>query len=90
MEIRTQVAEDDGRVIINRVQDCEPILRQAARIREKTPSKEMRHVARIPAVLVEKYLNTAGITMREFMIDPVHIERMLEDPDLRYFRTNPA
>lgn len=90
MDVRTQVVEDDGKVIVNRVQDCEPILLQAARIREKTPSKEMRHVARIPMVIVEKYLNTAGVSMREFMIDSTHIKRMLKDPELRYFMTNPA
>lgn len=89
-DVQTQIVVDEGKTFVNRVQDCEPILDSVKRIQCKEPSKEMRHVARIPAVIVEQYCNRVGITFREFTINPEHVQRLLDDPDLRYFRTNPA
>lgn len=92
-DIHTEFHFDDAnsRLLVNRVQDCEPVMEQAKKIaRELTPSKDVRHVARIPKVIVEQYCNRNNITLREWLIDPSHADRMLKDPDLAYFRTNPA
>jgi hypothetical protein len=51
-----------------------------------TGSKEMKHVARVPAIIVQKYINDNGITFAEFMRDPKHADRMLSDPALSGFR----
>lgn len=51
-----------------------------------TGSKEMRHLAEFPAPLVEKYLIDNGITFAEWMQNPVHVRRMLQDPALSHFR----
>ena len=51
-----------------------------------TGSSEMKHVARVPAILVQKYLNDNGVTMAQFMRDPQHAERFLADPALAHFR----
>lgn len=46
----------------------------------------MRYAARFPKVVVENYCARHGITLHEWMIDPVHVGRMLNDPDLAAFR----
>jgi hypothetical protein len=90
--VHTQIVVDEvsGKTHVNRVQDCEPIMDSVKRIQNLTPSKEMRHVARIPMVVVEAYCNRVGITYRDWLLDPAHLSRMLDDPDLKAFRTNPV
>lgn len=58
---------DERGLIINRTQDVEPILndvrsRQSAGL---VGSKEMRHVARVPTVLIEGAANEAGIDLSD-------------------------
>ena len=80
--------ETEEKVIIESVQDCTPVLEQAKRLHNEGihGSNEMRHVARFPKVLVEKYCNVNGVSFAEFLANSVHIERMLKDPDLSGFR----
>lgn len=80
--------ETDEKLIVESVQDCTPVLEQAKRLRNEGlhGSKDMRHVMRIPRVLVEQYCNVHGISVREWMVNPVHVERMLSDRDLSGFR----
>lgn len=93
MELRQRFHFDEqtGATIIESVQDCEPIMEQAKRLSREGihGSSEMRHVARLPFVIVEKYCNEHGITYQEWNKNPVHVERMLADPDLAYFRVAP-
>lgn len=51
-----------------------------------TGSNEMKHVARVPAILVQKYLNDNKVTMAQFMRDPAHMDRFLGDPAIAAFR----
>lgn len=53
-----------------------------------TGDKEMRHLATVPAFIVEKFINDRGITFREFMDDPAHATAMLNDPALSAFRVH--
>jgi len=79
----------DGRNLIERrSQDVEPVLEQAKQLRSngQVGSSEMRHAARLPLIEIEKYLALTGITMHEFMTDPVHVKAMLNNPDLSQFR----
>lgn len=55
-----------------------------------TGDREMRHLATIPAFMVEKWLNDHGITFHEFMGDAKIQSRMLNDPALAYFRVAPG
>lgn len=48
---------------------------------------DFKHVASVPAVIVMKYIADNGITFADFMSDPKHADRMLNDPALAYFRT---
>lgn len=77
-----------GTITFESRQDAEPILEHAKRlhIEGQHGTSEMRHAARFPRVLVDKYCNDNGITFEEWMKDKTHIRRMLSDPDLSYFR----
>ena len=86
------IATEGDRLILGTVQDCDPIVEDAqARHREGfhgTP--EMRHAARIPLVVVEKYCNDQGIDLAEWGRDKIHVRRMLQDPALAAFRIWPG
>lgn len=49
-------------------------------------SSDFKLAARIPAFIVQKYINDNGITYAQFMNDPKHADRMLSDPALQAFR----
>lgn len=51
-----------------------------------TGARDLPHLAEFPAELVEKYCIVNGISLGEWMANPVHIHRMLQDPDLSRFR----
>jgi hypothetical protein len=51
-----------------------------------TGTSDMKLAARIPAFIVQKYINDNGITFAEFMRDTKHADRMLADPALAHFR----
>lgn len=84
--------ESANRTIIERVQDVEPILernkREAAdKVQGAGRSKEMRKVASIPLVVVEKWLREDGLDV----FNPDHrvrLLRKLQDPAYRYLRTD--
>ena len=91
--IRTSfhAVEHDGVAVINRTQDCEPVLSEAAALRAVGATgagTDMHHVARFPRVVVEKYCNETGITFREWLQNADHARRMLNDPALAGFRVH--
>lgn len=87
-EVGTRIVLQDGNVHVAREQDCEPILQQVTRLQQDgaVGSGEMRHAARFPFVLVEQYINDHGIDFAEFLRNPEHAKRMLQDPALSGFR----
>lgn len=82
--------DDDDKLVIERKADAQPILDEIKQIKQVTDGKsksgELYHVARIPAIVVEMYCNTVGITFREFLIDDTHITRLLNDSDYAHLR----
>lgn len=46
----------------------------------------MKHAAHWPPGLVETYMATHGIDFHEFLVNPTHVRRMLNDPALSGFR----
>ncbi len=78
----------NGDLIVNRVQNCTPIADECATRRSmgQIGGTEMRHAARLPAVVVERYCNMHGITFAEFMQSREHIKAMVNDPALQAFR----
>lgn len=86
--VTSKVTLQGDALVSETIQDCTPYLDDAvARHNEGLHgSSEMKHAARIPNVIVEKYCNDNGITFQEFMNGREHIKRMLNDPSLSYFR----
>lgn len=85
----TTVALQDGNLITGTTQDCAPIVertKEMHRAGHTGPSKDMKLAASVPYVLVEKYLNDHGITMREFSASEEHKARFLNNPDIAHFR----
>lgn len=81
--------ELENKLVIERVQDVEPILAHTQRLANeggRSKSGELYHAASLPKVLVEKYCNDHNITFAEWLSNPDHVKAMLRDPDLTYFR----
>lgn len=76
--------------IFYREQDCEPIIKEVAQLKEVTDGRGNTSlgyfVGRIPAIIVEKYINEVGITFRDFIVDTTHVHRILNDPAYKKFR----
>ena len=86
--METRVIDNNEGIVIKRVQDVESIVNFAADKRKagEVGTPDMKLAAEFPAVLVENYCITAGITFNEFLANPVHVKRMLSDPALKAFR----
>ena len=53
-------------------------------------ASDMKLMASLPAVVIEHYCNVNGITFREWMKNPEHVKRMVNDPALADFRIAPG
>lgn len=87
-----KVLREEDRLISVSSQDCTAIANDAkARHNEGLyGSSDVKHVARLPQVIVEKYCNDNKIKLNEFMGDPVHIKRLVMNPDNAMFRIWPG
>lgn len=88
MSLDTSFHEQDGRLIIANSQDCTPIAEYAKAQHNAGfhGSSEVKHAARIPLVIVEKYCNDNGVTFTEFMTNRAHMKRIVQDPANAHFR----
>lgn len=86
----TEVIHSNGStdLIVERAQDCNSIADycKSQRASGLTGSSELKHVARIPNIMIEAYINTKNITSHEFYANPVHMHALLIDPTLSDFR----
>ena len=90
--VETHMALQDGALVTGTVQDCTPIL-EDAKARHNVGfhgTSELKHAARLPVVVIEQYCNTQGVEFSEFMQNPVHMKRVLNDPALKSFRIWPG
>lgn len=53
-------------------------------------TKDAKHVASVPQVVIEHYCNTQGVTLAEFMRNREHQRRFLNDPAHKDFRVWPG
>lgn len=94
-EISTEIELfQNGGFGVKREQDLSAILDANKRDRNEgdgyTPSRDMKHVARIPLILIEKWTKEAGLKPHECM-GPKMVEiirRKLNDPDHAFLRTS--
>ena len=88
--IRTMDYDHEGdTVIVKSSQDISSIIKgnlEAQNDKSMTRGVDMRHVARIPFVVIEQW-KKQGIDFNK-KEDWPKIKKMLNDPDLRYFRTD--
>jgi len=52
--------------------------------------KDMKLMASFPQVVVDHYIAVTGITFQEFIRNPEHAKRMVNDPALADFRIAPG
>lgn len=93
-EVHTQWVADGKDLVVNRVQDVEPILERNKVLRGiAQPSDWGRHVATIPNVILERWFNEewqrGNVSIRMFSpeFDAI-VERKLQDPDWKWLRTD--
>ena len=85
---------DGDTTIIQRVQDVEPIIENNKRLRAEgrgySPSRELRRVASIPLVVVERWIQEDGVNF--MALGPkeksAYLRRKLNDPDNRAWRNS--
>lgn len=87
-EIATRIISTDEATTFMRSQDCTPIAEYAKAQHNAgmTGSADVKHAARLPMVIVEQYCNDNGVSFAEFMQNPVHVKRLVQDPKNDAFR----
>lgn len=83
-----QIDETDSVLNVVRSQDEQPIIDTLKDMRDAgcTGSQDMRFAGHLPFLVVEKYLQQHGISMREFILDDTHLVRIMNDPDYKMLR----
>jgi len=88
--VRTFERLDDETIVARVVQACDPILdankEDANHAANRSPSGDLWHVARIPIVVAEKWLNEHGVDV----LNPDHraaVRRLLNSNEYRWLRT---
>jgi len=83
---------EDGKIVIRKTQDVEPILDNNKRLMNDgdgySPSRDMRRVASIPNVIIEQWIRE-GVNI----FDPNHkdaIRRKLNSSEYAHLRTAPG
>lgn len=94
IETRLHLDRAERTITAERLQDCEPILDHNAQLRSMPQTSDMmRHVASIPAVILEKWLmeewQRGNVTLKLFgpEMDAL-VERKLRDPDWKWLRVD--
>ena len=92
--MRTKLRLEDGDLIVQRTQDCQPILERNAQLRSQSQNSDWgRHVASIPCVILEKWIGEewarGNTTIKLFgpEFDRL-VARKLRDPDYKWLRTD--
>ena len=87
-QLATKIVADGDRLIVGRSQDCTAIAEHTKALHNEGyhGSADVKHAAKIPLVIVEKYLNDNGVTFEQFMSDQTHIKRLVQHPDNSMFR----
>lgn len=88
LDLATRFHLHDGNMTVQRTQDCTAILERCKAQHNEGihGSSEMKLAAKLPFIVIENYCNTNNVDFAEAMRNPVHIRRMLNDPDLAGFR----
>ena len=88
IDLATKFHLHDGKMTVQRSQDCTPILDLCKTQHNEGihGSNDMKLAAKLPFVVIENYCNVNDVDFAEAMRNPIHLKRMLNDPDLSGFR----
>ena len=91
MTVRTEVHTDaaERKIFFRRVQDVEPILEHNKLLQGLEQRSDWgRHIASIPAVIIEKWINEDGVNSLALPKDEFTrlVKRKLRDPDWAWLR----
>lgn len=91
-DLQTKIHLHDDKMTVENVQDCTGYLERSQALHNEGfhGSNDFKHAAELPMVAIQTYLNREGITFAEWMSNPAHIKRMLNDPDLSKTRIWPG
>jgi hypothetical protein len=85
--------DNEVKFVIETAQDVEAIIDNNKRLANDndgySPSRELRRIAAIPLVIVEKWRNELGVNIFNKDHEP-KVRALLNDPDWRYLRTSPG
>lgn len=87
-DMKTSFHAQGDDIVIAQSQDCTPIA-EWAKVQSSigaVGSSDMRHAARIPNVIIEKYMNENKVSFHEVLNNPVHMRRIVNNPDNAAFR----
>ena len=88
-DIKKRSMVRDGKLLLEKVQDVEPTIKQAralADIHGGRVDPDAYHVARVPVVVLERWMKKRGVTFADFQRDPLLVKELVNDPELRAFR----
>jgi hypothetical protein len=82
----------DGKVGIENLQDITDVIEGNKRAQNAgnngwTPSRDMKHVATIPNIVLMQWANEAGVKFNDSKAMQEIIKKKMNDPDFRLFRT---
>ncbi len=88
MDMQSTLTHEGDLMIVKSVQDVQPILDSCKNRIDAgaTGSKDIKHAASFPMVVIEAYMNRMNITFQEFLRDKSHVKAMLNDKSLQGFR----
>lgn len=88
IDLATKFHFQDGKMIVQRTQDCTSILENCKTQHNEGNhgSSDMKLAGKLPFVVIENYCNVNNVEFSEVMRNPIHLKRMLNDPDLAGFR----
>jgi hypothetical protein len=95
-DVATKWDWDEGTqtLILNRIQDVEPIIERNKRLQTERQNGDWgRHIATIPNVIIEKWLNEewnrGNTKLLPFTPEfEAIVDRKLQDPDWKFLRTD--
>jgi hypothetical protein len=88
---RAHLDRGEGKIHFERVQDVEPIIARNKALQSVAQSSDWaRHVASIPNVILEKWMNEEGVNYLALPVGEFArlIRRKLADPDWRWLRVD--
>ena len=90
MDVFTRAFQDGDEIRLVRAQDAEPILEGIKDLKSNgfTGTPDFRHVGRIPAVVLEMWLNEAGVSFNDHKAVEEVIHRKLLDGDFAKLRVH--